>query len=136
MSLPVLASLPAALEPLALRAEQSLQQAVDALSSEAQGQFAAWPAERRALLRRGGGARDVWGAEGLAGPHKVGQAGPAGRASGAVAAGRGGKRFRGAARSARSADAARTGRQRRAGTAAADRRNARAAGRAAGRVWR
>ncbi len=58
MSLPVLASLPVALEPLALRAEQSLQQAVDALSGEAQGWFAAWPAERRALLRRVGAASD------------------------------------------------------------------------------
>jgi glutamate-ammonia-ligase adenylyltransferase len=58
MSLPVLASLPAALEPLALRAEQSLQQAVDALSGEAQGQFAAWSVERRVLLRRVGAASD------------------------------------------------------------------------------
>ena len=71
MSLPVLASLPAALEPLALRAEQSLQQAVDALSSEAQGQFAAWPAERRALLRRVGAASDFVVQQGLRDPQML-----------------------------------------------------------------
>ncbi|MEK8078703.1 bifunctional [glutamate--ammonia ligase]-adenylyl-L-tyrosine phosphorylase/[glutamate--ammonia-ligase] adenylyltransferase [Pseudomonas sp. XK-1] len=71
MSLPVLASLPAALEPLALRAEQSLQQAVDALSGEAQGQFAAWPAERRALLRRVGAASDFVVQQGLRDPQML-----------------------------------------------------------------
>lgn len=71
MSLPVLASLPAALEPLALRAEQSLQQAVDALSSEAQGQFAAWPVARRALLRRVGAASDFVVQQGLRDPQML-----------------------------------------------------------------
>jgi [glutamine synthetase] adenylyltransferase / [glutamine synthetase]-adenylyl-L-tyrosine phosphorylase len=71
MSLPVLASLPAALEPLALRAEQSLQQAVDALSSEARQQFAAWPAGRRALLRRVGAASDFVVQQGLRDPQML-----------------------------------------------------------------
>jgi glutamate-ammonia-ligase adenylyltransferase len=71
MSLPVLVSLPAALEPLALRAEQSVQQAVDALSSEAQAQFAAWPAERRALLRRVGAASDFVVQQGLRDPQML-----------------------------------------------------------------
>ncbi len=71
MSLPVLASLPAVLEPLALRAEQSVQQAVDALSSEAPAQFAAWPAERRALLRRVGAASDFVVQQGLRDPQML-----------------------------------------------------------------
>ncbi|HUE92016.1 bifunctional [glutamate--ammonia ligase]-adenylyl-L-tyrosine phosphorylase/[glutamate--ammonia-ligase] adenylyltransferase [Pseudomonas sp.] len=71
MSLPVLASLPAVLEPLALRAEQSVQQAIDALASEAPAQFAAWPAERRALLRRVGAASDFVVQQGLRDPQML-----------------------------------------------------------------
>ncbi|MGB4073758.1 bifunctional [glutamate--ammonia ligase]-adenylyl-L-tyrosine phosphorylase/[glutamate--ammonia-ligase] adenylyltransferase [Pseudomonas sp.] len=58
MSLPALASLPAALAPLALRAEQSLQQAFAELSAAAAEQFAAWPAARCELLQRVGAASD------------------------------------------------------------------------------
>ncbi|MDM8348414.1 bifunctional [glutamate--ammonia ligase]-adenylyl-L-tyrosine phosphorylase/[glutamate--ammonia-ligase] adenylyltransferase [Pseudomonas sp. sp1636] len=52
MSLPVLASLPATLAPLALRAEQSLQAAFAEHSAAAAAAFAAWPSARREVLRR------------------------------------------------------------------------------------
>ncbi|MGY8828597.1 MAG: hypothetical protein ACKVIS_03440, partial [Pseudomonadales bacterium] len=58
MSLPALASLPAALSPLALRAEQSLQHAFAGLSSEAAAAFAGWPSERLEALQRVGAASD------------------------------------------------------------------------------
>jgi glutamate-ammonia-ligase adenylyltransferase len=58
MSLPTLASLPAALCPLTLRAEQSLQQAFSELSSEATAAFAGWPTERVEALQRVATASD------------------------------------------------------------------------------
>src|SRR3990167_2828180 len=58
MSLPVLASLPATLAPLALRAEQSLQAAFAECSAAAAADFAAWPSARREVLRRVAAASD------------------------------------------------------------------------------
>ena len=58
MSLPALASLPAALAPLALRAEQSLQAAFAECSAAAAADFAAWPSARREVLRRVAAASD------------------------------------------------------------------------------
>jgi glutamate-ammonia-ligase adenylyltransferase len=58
MSLPTLASLPAALCPLTIRAEQSLQQAFSELSSEATAAFAGWPTERVEALQRVATASD------------------------------------------------------------------------------
>ena len=71
MSLPVLASLPAALSPLAVRAEQSLQQAFAGLSSEAATAFAAWPAERLEALRRVGAASEFVLQQGLRDPQML-----------------------------------------------------------------
>ena len=71
MSLPVLASLPAALSPLALRAEQSLQQAFAGLSSEAAAAFAGWPGERLEALRRVGAASDFVVQQGLRDPQML-----------------------------------------------------------------
>lgn len=71
MSLPVLAALPDSLDSLALRAEQSVQQAVGALADESRAQFAAWPAERRALLRRVGAASDFVVQQGLRDPQML-----------------------------------------------------------------
>ncbi|HBX57108.1 bifunctional [glutamate--ammonia ligase]-adenylyl-L-tyrosine phosphorylase/[glutamate--ammonia-ligase] adenylyltransferase [Pseudomonas sp. UBA2684] len=51
MSLPVLVSLPAALESLAARAEQSLPAAFDTLA-DGPARFAAWPGKRREVLQR------------------------------------------------------------------------------------
>jgi len=58
MSLPVPVSLPAALEPLAGRAEHSLQAAVAGLANEAAARFAAWPEARREAWRRVAAASD------------------------------------------------------------------------------
>ncbi|MNQ49355.1 Glutamate-ammonia-ligase adenylyltransferase [compost metagenome] len=58
MSLPALASLPATLAPLALRAEQSLQLACAECSAAAAAEFAAWPSARREVLRRVAAASD------------------------------------------------------------------------------
>ena len=71
MSLPALASLPAALDPLALRAEQSLQQAFEQLSAAAAAQFSAWPAARRETLRRVGAASDFVVQQGLRDPQML-----------------------------------------------------------------
>jgi glutamate-ammonia-ligase adenylyltransferase len=58
MSLPALASLPAALFPLTSRAEQFLRQAFTELSSEAATAFANWPSERIEVLQRVASASD------------------------------------------------------------------------------
>ena len=58
MSLPALASLPAALVPLATRAEQSLQAALAGLSPVAATAYASWPSERHAALQRVAAASD------------------------------------------------------------------------------
>ncbi|MDO9622560.1 MAG: bifunctional [glutamate--ammonia ligase]-adenylyl-L-tyrosine phosphorylase/[glutamate--ammonia-ligase] adenylyltransferase [Pseudomonas sp.] len=58
MSLPTLASLPATLAPLVLRAEQSLQAACAECSAAAVVDFAAWPSARREVLRRVAAASD------------------------------------------------------------------------------
>ncbi|WP_339906881.1 bifunctional [glutamate--ammonia ligase]-adenylyl-L-tyrosine phosphorylase/[glutamate--ammonia-ligase] adenylyltransferase [Pseudomonas guineae] len=58
MSLPALASLPAALVPLATRAEQSLQAAFAGLSPVAATAYASWPSERHAALQRVAAASD------------------------------------------------------------------------------
>ncbi|HEX5841732.1 MAG TPA: bifunctional [glutamate--ammonia ligase]-adenylyl-L-tyrosine phosphorylase/[glutamate--ammonia-ligase] adenylyltransferase [Pseudomonas sp.] len=71
MSLPALASLPALLAPLALRAEQSVQQACTALSAEAAAQFAAWPQARSEALRRVGAASDFVVQHGLRDPQML-----------------------------------------------------------------
>ena len=71
MSLPMLASLPAALSPLAVRAEQSLQQAFAGLSSEAVTAFATWPAERLEALRRVGAASEFVLQQGLRDPQML-----------------------------------------------------------------
>lgn len=71
MSLPALASLPALLAPLALRAEQSVQQACTALSAEAAAQFAAWPQARSEALRRVGAASDFVVQQGVRDPQML-----------------------------------------------------------------
>src|SRR3989338_1799355 len=71
MSLPALASLPAALSPLALRAEQSLQHAFAELSSEAAAAFAGWPRARVAALQRVGAASDFVVQQGLRDPQML-----------------------------------------------------------------
>ncbi len=71
MSLPALASLPAALSPLAVRAEQSLQQAFAGLSSEAATAFATWPAERLEAQRRVGAASEFVLQQGLRDPQML-----------------------------------------------------------------
>jgi glutamate-ammonia-ligase adenylyltransferase len=58
MSLPTLASLPATLAPLVLRAEQSLEAACAACSVAAAAAFAAWPSARCEALRRVAAASD------------------------------------------------------------------------------
>jgi glutamate-ammonia-ligase adenylyltransferase len=58
MSLPTLASLPATLAPLVLRAEQSLEAACAACSVAAAADFAAWPSARCEALRRVAAASD------------------------------------------------------------------------------
>ncbi|MDX1370771.1 MAG: bifunctional glutamine synthetase adenylyltransferase/deadenyltransferase, partial [Pseudomonas sp.] len=58
MSLPALATLPAALAPLATRAEQSLQQAFAGLGAEAAAAYAGWPSARRVALQRVAAASD------------------------------------------------------------------------------
>ncbi|MDP3816311.1 bifunctional [glutamate--ammonia ligase]-adenylyl-L-tyrosine phosphorylase/[glutamate--ammonia-ligase] adenylyltransferase [Pseudomonas sp.] len=87
MSLPALASLPAALDPLALRAEQSLQQAFSQLSAEAAAQFAAWPAARRETLRRVGAASDFVVQQGLRDPQMLLELAACGELERALAAG-------------------------------------------------
>jgi glutamate-ammonia-ligase adenylyltransferase len=71
MSLPVLASLPAVLSPLALRAEQSLRHAFAGLSSEAVAAFAGWPSERLETLRRVAAASDFVLQQGLRDPQML-----------------------------------------------------------------
>ena len=71
MSLPALASLPAALSPLALRAEQSLQHAFAELSSEAAAAFAGWPRARVEALQRVGAASDFVVQQGLRDPQML-----------------------------------------------------------------
>ena len=71
MSLPALASLPAALSPLALRAEQSLQHAFAELSSEAAAAFAGWPRSRVEALQRVGAASDFVVQQGLRDPQML-----------------------------------------------------------------
>ena len=71
MSLPALACLPDALQPLALRAEESLQQACAALSEAALAQFNAWPLARREDLRRVGAASDFVVQQGLRDPQML-----------------------------------------------------------------
>ncbi len=71
MSLPALACLPDALQPLALRAEESLQQACATLSAAALAQFNAWPLARREDLRRVGAASDFVVQQGLRDPQML-----------------------------------------------------------------
>ncbi|NQD93807.1 bifunctional [glutamate--ammonia ligase]-adenylyl-L-tyrosine phosphorylase/[glutamate--ammonia-ligase] adenylyltransferase, partial [Pseudomonas sp. CrR25] len=52
MSLPVLVTLPASLEPVASLAEHSVQAAVAGVASAAAARFSSWPDERREALRR------------------------------------------------------------------------------------
>lgn len=87
MSLPALASLPAALDPLALRAEQSLRQAFEQLSSVAAQQFAAWPEARREALRRVGAASDFVVQQGLRDPQMLLELAACGELERALAAG-------------------------------------------------
>ncbi|KFX71412.1 bifunctional glutamine-synthetase adenylyltransferase/deadenyltransferase [Pseudomonas taeanensis MS-3] len=58
MSLPALATLPATLDFLALRAEQTLQAAFAELSTDAAARFAAWAGSRQETLRRVTAASD------------------------------------------------------------------------------
>ncbi|TWC41377.1 glutamate-ammonia-ligase adenylyltransferase [Pseudomonas sp. SJZ079] len=58
MSLPALATLPATLDSLALRAEQSLQTAFAELSADAAARFAVWSGSRQETLRRVAAASD------------------------------------------------------------------------------
>jgi glutamate-ammonia-ligase adenylyltransferase len=58
MSLPALATLPATLDPLARRAEQSLQAAFAELSADAAARFALWSGARQETLRRVTAASD------------------------------------------------------------------------------
>ncbi|MBS7662269.1 bifunctional [glutamate--ammonia ligase]-adenylyl-L-tyrosine phosphorylase/[glutamate--ammonia-ligase] adenylyltransferase [Pseudomonas lalucatii] len=58
MSLPVLVSLPVALDPLASRAEQSLRTLLGDLDGAAVARFAAWPPARRDAWRRVAAASD------------------------------------------------------------------------------
>jgi glutamate-ammonia-ligase adenylyltransferase len=71
MSLPALASLPAALAHLAARAEQSLQQAFAGLSAEAAAAFSGWPDERRAALQRVAAASDFVVQQGVRDPQML-----------------------------------------------------------------
>ena len=58
MSLPALATLPATLDSLALRAEQSLQAAFAELSPDVAARFSAWTGSRQETLRRVAAASD------------------------------------------------------------------------------
>ncbi|MBX9764034.1 MAG: bifunctional [glutamate--ammonia ligase]-adenylyl-L-tyrosine phosphorylase/[glutamate--ammonia-ligase] adenylyltransferase [Pseudomonadaceae bacterium] len=71
MTLPLLAVLPAALSPLAARAEQSLQQAFSERSTAATQAFAQWPAERMDALRRVGAASDFVMQQGVRDPQML-----------------------------------------------------------------
>ncbi|MHA6492284.1 bifunctional [glutamate--ammonia ligase]-adenylyl-L-tyrosine phosphorylase/[glutamate--ammonia-ligase] adenylyltransferase [Pseudomonas borbori] len=69
MSLPALASLPATLDPLACRAEQSLRAALIELQDDLAAVFAAWPAERHEVFRRVCAASDFVSEQAVRDPH-------------------------------------------------------------------
>ncbi len=71
MSLPALVSLPAALLPLAQRAEQSLGQVFASLSTQAAADFAAWPPQRREHLQRVTAASDFVTQQGMRDPQML-----------------------------------------------------------------
>lgn len=71
MNLPLLAPLPAALSPLAARAEQALQHATGELSAAAAEAFMQWPLERREAFQRVGAASDFVVQQGVRDPQML-----------------------------------------------------------------